>query len=163
MPDIGSVRTRNRDTVFGMCRAPDIQGRGNIVGMRTYETTILVNPGSARNDYEGTIATIRAAYEGEGAEWIELDKWEERKLTYPIAGQTSALYLIGYFNGPTDIITKIERRARLTDVIMRQLIIARDGKAYEAIRVQRARSAERAATREREAERDRDNEHDRED
>lgn len=129
--------------------------------MRTYETTILVNPGSARNDYEGTIAAIRSAYEGEGAEWIELDKWEERKLAYPIAGQTSALYLVGYFTGPTDIISKIERRARLTDVIMRQLIVVRDGKAYEAIRTQRVRSAERAASRERENERDDDN--DRED
>ena len=60
--------------------------------MRTYETTILVNAGSARADYEGTVAAVRQAYEGEGAEWIELDKWEERRLTYPIAGQSSALF-----------------------------------------------------------------------
>lgn len=130
--------------------------------MRTYEATILVDPGSARTDYEGTVAAVRQAYEGEGAQWIELDKWEERKLTYPIAGQTSALFLFGYFNGPTDIITKIERRARLTDVILRQLIIARDGKSYEAIRTQRARAAERAANREREREED-DGDRDRED
>lgn len=132
--------------------------------MRTYETTILINPGAARADYEGTLATVRQAYEGEGAEWIELDKWEERRLAYPIAGQTSALYLVGYFKGPTDIINKVERRARLTDVIMRQLIVVRDGKSYEAIISQRARAAERAANREREREEeDRDRDNDRED
>lgn len=132
--------------------------------MRTYETTILINPGAARADYEGTLATVRQAYEGEGAEWIELDKWEERRLAYPIAGQTSALYLVGYFKGPTDIISKVERRARLTDVIMRQLIVVRDGKSYEAIISQRARAAERAANREREREEeDRDRDNDRED
>lgn len=132
--------------------------------MRTYETTILVNSGSARADYEGTVAAVRQAYEGEGAEWIELDKWEERRLTYPIAGQTSALYLIGYFKGPSDVVGKIERRARLTDVILRQLIVVRDGKSYDAIVSQRARAAERAANREREREEeDRERDNDRED
>lgn len=120
--------------------------------MRTYETTILVEPGPARTDYEGTLAQIRQAYEGEGAEWIELDKWEERRLAYPIADQTSAVYLFGYFKGDPEIVGKIERRARLTEVIMRQLIISRDGKSYDAIRDQRSRAAERAA---RNAERER--------
>ncbi|TVR13697.1 MAG: 30S ribosomal protein S6 [Planctomycetota bacterium] len=124
--------------------------------MRTYETTILVAPGPARTDYEGTVAQVRQAYEGEGAEWIELDKWEERKLAYPIAGQTSALYLIGYFKADSDVVGKIERRARLSDIIMRQLIVVRDGKAYDAIRDQRSKAAERAARNDRE--RDSENE-----
>lgn len=118
--------------------------------MRTYETTILVHPGPARTDYEATLAAVRQAYEGEGAEWIELEKWDERRLAYPIAGQTSALYLCGYFKADPDIVTRIERRAKLTDVILRQLIIVRDGKSYDAIREQRSKAAERAANRERE-------------
>ena len=126
--------------------------------MRTYETTILVAPGPARTDYEGTVAQVRQAYEGEGAEWIELDKWEERRLAYPIAGQTSALYLIGYFKGDSDVVGKIERRARLSDVIMRQLIVVRDGKSYDAIRDQRSKAAERAARNDRDRESDNDQE-----
>ena len=58
--------------------------------------------------------------------------------------------LTGYFKGSSDVVGKIERRARLTEVILRQLIIVRDGKSYEAIVDQRARAAERAANRERE-------------
>jgi ribosomal protein S6 len=113
--------------------------------MRTYEVTILVPQGPARADYEGTIAGVKAVFETEGATWIELEKWEERKLAYPVKGETAALYLNGYFRAPNEAIVKIERRAQLSDVILRQLIIARDGKAYDTIREQRAKAAEAAA------------------
>lgn len=109
--------------------------------MRTYETTILVHAGKARADHDGTIAAVRGLYEGEGAEWIELDTWEERKLAYPVEGETSALYLVGYFRAPAEAVVEIERRAGLSDVFLRQLIIARDGHDYDRIRDQRAKQA----------------------
>ena len=114
--------------------------------MRTYETTILVNANKARTDFEGTVAAARAVYEAEGAEWIELDKWEERKLAYPIEGEISACYLIGYFKADGDAIDRIERRAQLSDDILRHLIIVRDGHDYDKIRAQRAAAEAAAAT-----------------
>ncbi len=114
--------------------------------MRTYECTILLNPALANADFEGALATVRGLYEQEGAEWIELEKWEERRLAYKIADQTSAVFLFGYFRSESDAIDRIERRCRLNDMVIRQLIIARDGKSYDAIRAQREkRKAEAAA------------------
>ena len=113
--------------------------------MRTYETTVLVPTGALRADNDGTIAAVKKVYETEGAEFIEFDKWMERKLAYPIKGETSAVFFIGYFKADNEIITAIERRAGLSEVILRQLIIARDGKSLEAIKDQRAQAAEKAA------------------
>ncbi len=113
--------------------------------MATYEATILVRSAAARADYEGTLAAIRQTYEAEGASFIELEKWEERKLAYPIQGETSALYFTAYLNADPLAIEKIERRARLGGTILRQLIIARPGKDLERIRAQRAKQAELAA------------------
>ena len=113
---------------------------------RPYEVTILVNAGQARADEDGTLAHVRGLFEGEGAEWIELDRWEERKLAYPVQGETSALYLTGYFYATSSAIAAIERRCQLSDVVLRQLIIVREGKDYDRIRDQRALAAERAAT-----------------
>jgi len=110
---------------------------------RAYECTILVHSGQARADYDGALAEVRSLYETEGAEWIELDKWEERRLTYPVKGETSALYLFGYFNADSGIVERIERRCQLSELVLRQLILVRDGKAYDAIRAQRAKVAER--------------------
>ncbi|MHC5067167.1 MAG: 30S ribosomal protein S6 [Planctomycetota bacterium] len=118
---------------------------------RTYETTIIVNAGQARADREGTLNAVRELYTMEGAEWTELsaEGLGERKLAYPIQGETSGLYLEGYFTADPEIVTRIERRCGLSDVILRQIIIVRDGKDYGKITEQRvaraARKAEAAA------------------
>ncbi len=112
---------------------------------RTYEATILVKSAAARADYDGTIAAVRQTYESEGAAFIELEKWEERSLAYPIEGETSAVYLNAYFTATPAAVEKIERRARLGGQILRQLIIARPGKDYDKIREQRVKAAANAA------------------
>jgi small subunit ribosomal protein S6 len=115
------------------------------MSVNSYEVTILVRAAAARADYEGTVAAVRATYEAEGAKFTDLDKWDERKLAYPIDGEVSALYLNGYFNADPLAIDKIERRAQLGEVILRQLIIARPGKDMERIRDQRIKQAAAAA------------------
>jgi ribosomal protein S6 len=114
---------------------------------RNYETTIIVNAGQARADKDGSLATVRALYETEGAEWIELtdEGLGERKLAYPIDGEVTGLFLEGYFTATPDIVSRIERRVALDDLVLRQMIVVRDGKAYDQIRDQRAKRAERAA------------------
>jgi small subunit ribosomal protein S6 len=113
--------------------------------MRSYETTILVRPGPSREDFDGTLATVRSFYESEGAEFLDFEKWDERKLAYPIQGETHALYVIGYFNADPSAISRIDRRAELSDLVMRQLIVVREGVDLERIRTQRAKAAEAAA------------------
>jgi small subunit ribosomal protein S6 len=115
------------------------------MSVNTYEVTILVRAAAARADFEGTLSAVRATYEVEGAKFTELDKWDERKLAYPIDGEVSALYLNGYFTADPLAIDKIERRAQLGEVILRQLIIARPGKDMERIREQRVKQAAAAA------------------
>ena len=111
----------------------------------TYEATILVKAAAARTDYDGTIAAVRQTYESEGAQFIELEKWEERALAYPVEKETSALYLNAYFTADPLAIERIERRARLGDTIIRQLIVSRRGKEFERIKDQRAKTAANAA------------------
>lgn len=110
-----------------------------------YEATILMKAAAARSDYEGALAAVRQTYESEGAQFLELEKWDERKLAYPIKGETSAVYLNAYFTAPSGAIERIERRARLGEVIVRQLIISRPGRELELIKTQRAKAAEMAA------------------
>ncbi|MEK7414616.1 MAG: 30S ribosomal protein S6 [Planctomycetota bacterium] len=107
---------------------------------RTYETTILVKAADARADLEGTLAAVRQIYEAEGAQFLELEKWEERSLAYPVKGETSACYITGYFAAPPASLEKIERRAVLGGTILRQLMIARPGKDLDKIKAQRAKS-----------------------
>ena len=112
---------------------------------RTYEATILVKAADARADFDGVLAGVRQTYESEGATFIELVKWDERPLAYPIKGEKAGVYFNAYFTAPAGAIEKIERRAALGGVILRQLIVARPGKQLDLIRAQRAKAVEAAA------------------
>jgi ribosomal protein S6 len=113
--------------------------------MRTYETTILVKSSAYKGDADGTVAAVRSLYESEGAQFSDFEKWEERKLAYPIAGEGTAVYFTGYFAVDPLAIARIDRRAELSEIVIRHLIIAREGKALERIKVQRVKQAEAAA------------------
>jgi small subunit ribosomal protein S6 len=113
--------------------------------MRTYETTILVKATPARTDYDGTVAAVRALYESEGVQFSEFAKWEERKLAYPIASETHAMYFTAYFTADPLAIDRIDRRVQLNELVLRHLIIAREGPALERIKAQRIKQAEAAA------------------
>lgn len=120
--------------------------------MRTYETTILVSSTKARADIDAAIAEARSVFETEGAEFTEFEQWDERKLAYPINGETSAIYFNAYFNAEPDAIDRIERRAGLGDAILRHLVIARSENEMNNIVDQRKKQAELAAQREAERE-----------
>ncbi len=120
--------------------------------MRTYETTILVSSTKARADVDAAIADARSIFETEGVEFTEFEQWGERKLAYPINGETSALYFNAYFNAEPDAIDRIERRAGLSDAILRHLVIARSVNEMTKIVDQRQKQAELAAQREAERE-----------
>lgn len=113
--------------------------------MRSYETTILVRLSAVRADKEGTLAAVRGFYEAEGARFLDFKEWDERRLAYPLDGETNALYLIAYFEADPLAIEKIERRVQLSEIVLRQLIVAREGKALERIQAQRIKAAEQAA------------------
>ena len=113
------------------------------MSIANYETTILVPVSKARADYDGTVAAVRSVYENEGANFTDFQKWEEKKLAYQIKGEFSAVYFTAYFTADSESISEIERRASLSDVILRQLIITRTDDSLDKIKAQRVKQAEK--------------------
>ena len=58
-----------------------------------------------------------------GGSVINMEKWEERRLMYPIKKKKRGLYIISHFSAPTEAVTKIDRQARLADVVLRHMIL----------------------------------------
>ena len=90
--------------------------------MRLYEAMILIETGKAKDDLEGLCQGIRKNLERFGAEVINCEKWDERRLAYPIKHQRRGTYVLSHFNAPPDAVSKIERAFRLSDSILRALI-----------------------------------------
>ncbi len=91
-------------------------------GVRLYECMWVVDANVGREDYNKVIAAIKEIVEKGGGAWVNADKWEERRLAYPIKKKKRGLFIINHFSAPTEAVAKIDRNARLSDLILRHMI-----------------------------------------
>src|SRR5258708_39611831 len=92
-------------------------------GVRLYEAMWVIEANTGREDYNKVITGLKEIVEKGGGSWINADKWEERRLAYPIKKKNRALYIINHFSAPTESILKIDRNARLSDIVLRHMIL----------------------------------------
>ncbi len=89
---------------------------------RDYEGMFLFGTGFTAN-VDQALGIIRGFIEKHGGTIHVLKKWDDRKLAYEIAKQQRGLYVLAYFNAPTSAVAQIERECRLSDDVLRALIL----------------------------------------
>lgn len=92
---------------------------------RTYEAMFVFDPGIAAN-WQAVEAEVGRIMERAGAEVIGVSKWDERRLAYEIERRKRACFVLTYFRAPRDRIAGIEQDARLSEVILRLLVVRSD-------------------------------------
>lgn len=90
----------------------------------TYEAMFLLGP--AAGDAEKALGLCRGAIERHGGEVLVIKKWDERKLAYEVQGQKRGTYVIAFFNAPGANVTAFERDVRLSDEILRVMVLKAD-------------------------------------
>ena len=93
------------------------------VAKKLYEAMFLIDPALAAQDWDGVNQTIRTILERAEAEIVSMRKWDERKLAYNIRGRSRGTYILCYFRAGGDRIQEIERDVRLSERIMRVLVL----------------------------------------
>lgn len=91
----------------------------------TYEGMFLLGQ-SAAADLEAGIKLVRATIERHGGELLHIKKWDERKLTYEIEKQKRGTYIITFFKAPRKAVVAIERDVRLSEELLRALVLRAD-------------------------------------
>src|SRR5215216_6242623 len=86
-----------------------------------YEAMFLFGAAFAP-EVDKAIATARGIIERHGGEVLVAKKWDERKLLYEIKGNKRGLYLITYFNAPSNAVAGIERDVNLSEDVVRVLV-----------------------------------------
>jgi small subunit ribosomal protein S6 len=66
-----------------------------------------------------------------GAELVSMCKWDERRLAYDIKGNKRGVYFLAYFKCDTQKLAAIERDARLSEKLLRSMIVRADHLAPE--------------------------------
>lgn len=94
---------------------------------RLYEGLFIVDPAYANKDEAGAVAMIQGLLEKHGATVIRCEKWAEQKLAYEIRKQKRGAYMLAAFKVDPLKVSEIELECRLTERIMRYLLVNRNG------------------------------------
>jgi len=91
-------------------------------GVRLYECMWVIDANLGREDYNKVITALKEIVEKGGGTWVNAEKWEERRLAYPIKKKKRGLYIINHITAPTEAVIKIDRNAKLSDIVLRHMI-----------------------------------------
>lgn len=96
------------------------------VTKRLYEALFLVDAGDAASDWQGINDHIKKILERNNAEILSMRKWDDRPLAYPIMGKKRGVYILVYFNAASGKLADIEHDFRLSERVMRSMILRGD-------------------------------------
>jgi small subunit ribosomal protein S6 len=91
--------------------------------LRIYEGMFVLDDARCSENWEAVAREVRGLLEKNQAEIFTCERWDERRLAYPVDGHTRAVYLLARFTAPTEAIHQVERDCQLNDTVIRVLIV----------------------------------------
>lgn len=90
-----------------------------------YETIFIINPNIGEEEIPAVVEKFKTLIESAG-EIENIDEWGKRRLAYPINKINEGYYVLVNFNSEPSFIQELERIYRITDAIMRHIVIKKD-------------------------------------
>ena len=95
--------------------------------MTNYEVMFILDPTLEDEKKDATIETVKEIVSS-GGEVGNVDVWGMRKLAYPIQKKNEGYYVVMEFKAQPDLPKELDRRLKISDNVMRHLIINKDEK-----------------------------------
>lgn len=89
-----------------------------------YETVMVLNPKLGEEGTKGLVEKFKALIAENGTIDSE-EEWGNRRLAYEIDDQTEGYYYLVNFTSEPSFPAELDRRYKITDGIMRTLIVAK--------------------------------------
>ncbi len=96
--------------------------------MINYEVMFILNPALEDDKKEAAIEAVKEIITGEKGEVGNTDVWGMRKLAYPIQKKNEGYYVVIEFKGEPTLPKELDRRLKISDDIMRHIIVNKDEK-----------------------------------
>ena len=113
---------------------------------RKYELVYVVSPDASDEQVNDLHTQVDAIVQRMGGQIEKTDNWGRRKLAYEIGRHKEGTYVLEVINGHGDLMKEIDRRLRVTDLVIRHLTVRVD---EEQGVVERTRSKRTDTTRRR--------------
>jgi small subunit ribosomal protein S6 len=105
---------------------------------RKYELVYVVSPEASDDQVTDLHNQVEAIVQRIGGQIEKTDNWGRRKLAYEIGRHKEGTYVLEVINGTGELMKEIDRRLKVTDLIIRHLVVRVD-EAQGVIERMRAR------------------------
>lgn len=89
----------------------------------TYEGMFLLDSNKYASNPQGTTGDVLGMLEKIGAQVLATRAWQDGKLAYAIEGQRKGLHFLTYFNVESRKVHELDRMVKLSESVLRHLII----------------------------------------
>jgi small subunit ribosomal protein S6 len=113
---------------------------------RTYELVYVLKPDASEQEVADLHAQVADIVQRLGGSIVRTDTWGRRKLAYEIAHNKEGFYVLEVITGSGELMKEIDRRLRVTEGLLRHLIVRVD---QATIKAERARAKRTEASRRR--------------
>ena len=96
--------------------------------IRKYELVYIVSPVATEEQVTDLHAQVEAIVQriGGGGQIEKTDNWGRRKLAYEIGPHKEGTYVVETINGSGELMKEIDRRLKVTDLVIRHLVVRID-------------------------------------
>jgi small subunit ribosomal protein S6 len=89
----------------------------------TYEAMFLLDSSKAATAWDDTVKHVHDILTKHHSEIVASRQWDERRLAYTVDGHKKGTYLLTYFRTGPDNLRDIVADCKLSDVILRELVL----------------------------------------
>ena len=114
--------------------------------MRIYEELFIVKPDAPAEEVDAYIAQVKEIITTAGGTIEKEEKWGTRKLAYRVQKYSEGIYVLLHFSAQPEAIHEVERRMRVTDMVIKYITVRIDEK-MKKIEKRRKHREKRAAKR----------------
>jgi len=93
---------------------------------RKYELVYVVSPEATDEQVAELHTQVEAIVQRMGGQIEKTDNWGRRKLAYEIGRHKEGTYVLEVINGGGELMKEIDRRLKVTDLIIRHLVVRVD-------------------------------------
>ncbi len=93
---------------------------------RKYELVYVVSPEASDEQVADLHTQVEAIVQRIGGQIEKTDNWGRRKLAYEIGRHKEGTYVLEVINGGGDLMKEIDRRLKVTDLVIRHLVVRVD-------------------------------------
>jgi small subunit ribosomal protein S6 len=93
--------------------------------LKKYELVFIIKP-MEEEATQAVIAKFEALVTEHGGEIEKIDRWGKRRLAYPIKDLAEGYYCIFRFTGKPETVAELNRVMKITDAILRHMIVKED-------------------------------------